>query len=285
MNLFYRSTENLLHRLFVCIAGVADQLQTNFATDLRQILRSVFLINSTPEIEENSELIDESKSKDNPHDMFEFRASENDVIHQNNSNRGSIGSQQSICSAEEVNPESLGDDTDVEGDVENLDEDGSGSGGDRARVGSEDYNNDDDNNVGSSSSNNNNPPERSQRRYGNRINGRSISLSDDLTTHQSNDVDNHSQQDYNISSSPSTSQSMPNAAQPPKWIPDHEAPRCMACESQFTAFVIITLIISNHLINVFFYSIFSVVVITAVDVEWSFVVCALLQQHHFQKLA
>lgn len=233
----------------MCIAGVADQLQTNFATDLRQILRSVFLINSTPEIEENSELIDDSKSKDNPHDMFEFRASENDVIHQNNSNRGSIGSQQSICSAEEVNPESLGDDTDVEGDVENfLDEDGAGSGGssggDRVRVGSEDSNNDDDNNVGSSSNsnnNNNNNPERSQRRYGNRINGRSISLSDDLTTHQSNDVDNHSQQDYNISSSPSTSQSLPNTGQPPKWIPDHEAPRCMACESQFTAFVIITL--------------------------------------------
>ena len=226
-----------MHRLFVCIAGVADQLQTNFATDLRQILRSVFLINCTPEIEENSEPIDESKSKDNPHDMFEFRASENDVIHQNNSNRGSIGSQQSICSAEEVNPESLGDDTDVEGDVENyLDEDGIGNsgGGDRVRVVSENYNND-DNNVGSS---NNNPSERSQRRYGNRINGRSISLSDDLTTHQSNDVDNHSQQDYNISSSPSTSHSLSNATQPPKWIPDHEAPRCMACESQFTAFVI-----------------------------------------------
>ncbi|CAO1419653.1 unnamed protein product [Diamesa serratosioi] len=233
----FKSTENLLHRLFVCIAGVADQLQTNFATDLRQILRSVFLINCTPEIEESLEPMDDSKSKDNPHDMFEFRASENDVIHQNNSNRGSIGSQQSICSAEEVNPESLGDDTDVEGDVENfLDEDGVGGGGDRVRVVSEEYNNDDnddDNNVGSS---NNNPPERSQQRYGNRINGRSISLSDDLTTHQSNDVDNHSQQDYNISSSPSTSQSLSNTGQPPKWIPDHEAPRCMACESQFTAF-------------------------------------------------
>uniref|UniRef100_A0A336LN55 CSON007170 protein n=1 Tax=Culicoides sonorensis TaxID=179676 RepID=A0A336LN55_CULSO len=40
--------ETLIHRLFVCIAGVADQLQTNFAADLRQILRIVFTINTEP---------------------------------------------------------------------------------------------------------------------------------------------------------------------------------------------------------------------------------------------
>ncbi|XP_063704461.1 lateral signaling target protein 2 homolog [Culicoides brevitarsis] len=38
-------TDTLIHRLFVCIAGVADQLQTNFAADLRRILRIVFTIN------------------------------------------------------------------------------------------------------------------------------------------------------------------------------------------------------------------------------------------------
>lgn len=43
----YRSSEDLLHRLFVCIAGVADQLQTNFASDLRNILKAVFLINAS----------------------------------------------------------------------------------------------------------------------------------------------------------------------------------------------------------------------------------------------
>ncbi|GLV32373.1 uncharacterized protein CBL_00918 [Carabus blaptoides fortunei] len=43
----FRSSEDLVHRLFVCIAGVADQLQTNFASDLRNILKSVFLINAT----------------------------------------------------------------------------------------------------------------------------------------------------------------------------------------------------------------------------------------------
>ncbi|WAR21492.1 LST2-like protein, partial [Mya arenaria] len=38
---FCNSTD-LIHRLFVCIAGVADQLQTNYASDLRHILKCVF---------------------------------------------------------------------------------------------------------------------------------------------------------------------------------------------------------------------------------------------------
>lgn len=41
------SSADLVHRLFVCIAGVADQLQTNFAGDLRNILKAVFLIHSS----------------------------------------------------------------------------------------------------------------------------------------------------------------------------------------------------------------------------------------------
>uniref|UniRef100_A0A0C9R4L6 Lateral signaling target protein 2 homolog n=1 Tax=Fopius arisanus TaxID=64838 RepID=A0A0C9R4L6_9HYME len=51
----FRSSEDLVHRLFVCIAGVADQLQTNFASDLRNILKCVFLMNST-QIENNDEV-------------------------------------------------------------------------------------------------------------------------------------------------------------------------------------------------------------------------------------
>ncbi|XP_018319125.1 lateral signaling target protein 2 homolog isoform X2 [Agrilus planipennis] len=43
----FSSSEDLIHRLFVCIAGVADQLQTNFASDLRNILKAVFLINAS----------------------------------------------------------------------------------------------------------------------------------------------------------------------------------------------------------------------------------------------
>lgn len=68
-----------------------------------------------------------------------------------------------------------------------------------------------------------------KRHYGSRLSGRSISLSDDASS------TNH---DHNRGSSPSTSHD-PNSiltVSPPKWIPDHAAPRCMSCESQFTAF-------------------------------------------------
>lgn len=41
----FKSSRDLLHKLFVCISGVADQLQTNFASDLRNILKSVFDMN------------------------------------------------------------------------------------------------------------------------------------------------------------------------------------------------------------------------------------------------
>ncbi|XP_055908894.1 lateral signaling target protein 2 homolog [Eupeodes corollae] len=92
------STEYLLHRLFVSIASVADQLQTNFAADLRQILRSVFLMNMSSSQDEIE--IPEKNTKDPTSELFEFRASENDVIQQQ-----SAGSNQSIYSAEEVNPE------------------------------------------------------------------------------------------------------------------------------------------------------------------------------------
>ncbi|MEE6479777.1 hypothetical protein FKM82_012372 [Ascaphus truei] len=48
----YRSDSDMLHRLFVCIAGVADQLQTNFASDLRIILKTVFEIVSSKQQEQ-----------------------------------------------------------------------------------------------------------------------------------------------------------------------------------------------------------------------------------------
>ncbi|XP_019361488.1 PREDICTED: lateral signaling target protein 2 homolog [Gavialis gangeticus] len=46
----YSSTWDMIHTLFICISGVADQLQTNFASDLRSILRTVFtIVMSQPE--------------------------------------------------------------------------------------------------------------------------------------------------------------------------------------------------------------------------------------------
>lgn len=193
----------------MCIAGVADQLQTNFAPDLRQILRAVFLINCSQE-EENPEIIDETNSKDNQQDLFEFRASEENVIRQSNSNQGSIGSQQSICSAEEVNPES--DDAVFEEEEE-----------------------EDDNEIIETRDDTDLDRSR-KRRYGNRINGRSISLSDDATEnsidHQDDSENRATRRNYSISTSPSTS----HIQSPPKWIPDHQVLKCMQCESQFTAF-------------------------------------------------
>ncbi|XP_074643233.1 lateral signaling target protein 2 homolog [Tubulanus polymorphus] len=46
----FHSSDDLIHRLFVCIAGVADQLQTNYASDLRNILRVVFEMHSSDTI-------------------------------------------------------------------------------------------------------------------------------------------------------------------------------------------------------------------------------------------
>ena len=37
-------------RLYVCISGAADQLQTNFAGDFRHILKYVFVMNATQEV-------------------------------------------------------------------------------------------------------------------------------------------------------------------------------------------------------------------------------------------
>ncbi|GMR61433.1 hypothetical protein PMAYCL1PPCAC_31628 [Pristionchus mayeri] len=37
----FRSSEDLVHRLFVCIAGVADQLQTTHSSDIRKVLKLI----------------------------------------------------------------------------------------------------------------------------------------------------------------------------------------------------------------------------------------------------
>lgn len=46
----------------MCIAGVADQLQTNFASDLRNILKCVFLMNSSQTASEDEKIEDPSAS-------------------------------------------------------------------------------------------------------------------------------------------------------------------------------------------------------------------------------
>ena len=61
----FKSTEDLIHRLYVCISGAADQLQSNYAADFRSILRVVFSINvSQDPIEEEDEKADHDLSPD-----------------------------------------------------------------------------------------------------------------------------------------------------------------------------------------------------------------------------
>ncbi|KAM7403052.1 hypothetical protein PAMA_003805 [Pampus argenteus] len=54
----FHSSSDLIHRLFVCISGVADQLQTNYASDLRSILKTLFEVMAT-----KCELGDNDKQK------------------------------------------------------------------------------------------------------------------------------------------------------------------------------------------------------------------------------
>ncbi|KAL0860939.1 hypothetical protein ABMA27_009471 [Loxostege sticticalis] len=97
----FKSSEDLIHRLFVCIAGVADQLQTNFAADLRNILKSVFLMNQTPDVPEPPPVVPESEDKAS---ALEYHPTEEQVI-QNGS------SFDSVYSAEEVYADSTSDST------------------------------------------------------------------------------------------------------------------------------------------------------------------------------
>lgn len=91
----FKSSEDLIHRLFVCIAGVADQLQTNFAADLRNILKAVFLLNQSIEPEPKAE------------ETIEYQPTEDQVI-QNGS------SFDSVYSAEEVYADSNSESTSSE---------------------------------------------------------------------------------------------------------------------------------------------------------------------------
>ncbi|XP_029678817.1 lateral signaling target protein 2 homolog isoform X2 [Formica exsecta] len=78
----FRSSEDLVHRLFVCIAGVADQLQTNFASDLRNILKCVFLMNSSQIIEDTEGSKDESSVSTNQSTIVSSDTTETGSIHE-----------------------------------------------------------------------------------------------------------------------------------------------------------------------------------------------------------
>ncbi|XP_001358285.4 lateral signaling target protein 2 homolog [Drosophila pseudoobscura] len=265
----FKSTENLLHRLFVCIAGVADQLQTNFASDLRQILRSVFLMNMSSVEEEQIEIPEKTKESE----LFEFRASENDVIQE------SAGSNQSIYSAEEVNPE-----------LDNVFSAGSRHSAGATMQRNNTIDNPSSSNTSSSSATTRNHVTRSrslgdqetiarsmpapvhqqeqemqqqqdhqqqqqhqhqvqvqlQRQRNNSVgsNTPSSASSTSSSSEQNSPVSTRSGssrrrlQSNNETQMPSSTSTATAAATlaPPAWIPDGKAPRCMSCQTPFTAF-------------------------------------------------
>ncbi|XP_067127358.1 lateral signaling target protein 2 homolog isoform X2 [Centruroides vittatus] len=80
----FKSSDDLLHRLFVCISGVADQLQTNYASDLRNILKNVFEMNCSESCSTKENLVQKT---DGDNDSL----SEVGEFHQNNNIEEEIG--------------------------------------------------------------------------------------------------------------------------------------------------------------------------------------------------
>ncbi|KAH8312691.1 hypothetical protein KR044_012200, partial [Drosophila immigrans] len=268
----FKSTENLLHRLFVCIAGVADQLQTNFASDLRQILRSVFLMNMST-AQEDIDIPEKTKESE----LFEFRASENDVIQE------SAGSNQSIYSAEEVNPEldnvfnsgtpasrhSAGAAMQRNNTIDLAAVHEGGGGGDSSSSSSSNARAATRNHVARSRSLGDQDPAASgnmeeqeqqqrqhqqetqlqlqmQRQRNNSVgsNSPSSASSTSSSSEHNSPVSTRNGSRRRLQSSPTTPTTTSAAAaaaasttmSPPAWIPDGKAPRCMSCQTPFTAF-------------------------------------------------
>lgn len=63
----------------MCIAGVADQLQTNFAADLRNILKAVFLMNQTPDKPDTPPPEENQEHESEKVDPIEYEATEDSV--------------------------------------------------------------------------------------------------------------------------------------------------------------------------------------------------------------
>lgn len=89
--LFMKQAQQLLHRLFVAISGVADQLQSNFASDLRFILRHIF----SSEIEDD---YDEDVAEEEIEDDSDCRADQT-----NDHSDSSLPIEQGIEAQEVVN--------------------------------------------------------------------------------------------------------------------------------------------------------------------------------------
>ncbi|XP_076367763.1 lateral signaling target protein 2 homolog [Tachypleus tridentatus] len=87
----FKNSTKLIHRLFVCISGVADQLQTNYASDLRNILKCVFDINCTKTTPESSNSkCDNLQHNSNLSESCEVNSSNNEITAVNIENERDI---------------------------------------------------------------------------------------------------------------------------------------------------------------------------------------------------
>ena len=98
----FKSSEDLIHRLFVCISGVADQLQTNFASDLRAILKAVFLINASQS--EDPQTPEESESAPPPEAS---RQVSSEAAAADAAERASIGTDEDVIEDEQEDDEDV----------------------------------------------------------------------------------------------------------------------------------------------------------------------------------
>lgn len=169
------------------------------------------------------------KPKEN--ELFEFRASENDVIQPN------AGSNQSIYSAEEVNPESN------DSVFETNETTRSGSVESELRVVRNQTERSRSLGEAPTGFNDEAPTNPIARNCHSLNNRRSSSVRErshsqiPVTSDRSNQLRGGTQSGSN---SPSNSRGSPvrqcDASRPPIWVPDEDAPRCMACALSFTAF-------------------------------------------------
>ncbi|XP_065286656.1 lateral signaling target protein 2 homolog isoform X2 [Dermacentor albipictus] len=106
----FKSTDDLIHRLFVGISGVADQLQTNFAGEMRNILKCVFEMNSSSKQDSSAISLDTEnpteRSSVPERSLFSLSFVDAVELEEEGEQRDSSG-RRSVDSAQEVLPDEL----------------------------------------------------------------------------------------------------------------------------------------------------------------------------------
>lgn len=97
-----KQAQKLLQRLFVAISGVADQLQSNFASDLRFILRHIFSSEIAGDESDDDDDLDELLTGTNEGEIYDGDEDEEDGDYSNENSDSSLPIEQGI-EAQETN--------------------------------------------------------------------------------------------------------------------------------------------------------------------------------------